>query len=65
MSFKYIAQKVGDSHYVLPKVGKMRVEAHVFFSEVLYEASEEPFWRQLHDAASYEGVTGVYGMPDA
>ena len=64
MSFKYIAQKVGDSHYVLPKVGKMRVEAHVFFSEVLYEASEEPFWRQLHDAASYEGVTGVYGMPD-
>jgi tRNA-splicing ligase RtcB len=42
----------------------MRVEAHVFFSETLYEASEEAFWSQLHDAASYEGVTGVYGMPD-
>jgi len=64
MSFKYIAQPVSPSHYVLPKVGTMRVEAHVFFSETLYEASEEAFWSQLHDAASYEGVTGVYGMPD-
>jgi tRNA-splicing ligase RtcB len=64
MSFKYIAQPVSSSHYVLPKVGTMKVEAHVFFSETLYEASEEAFWSQLHDAASYEGVTGVYGMPD-
>lgn len=64
MSFKYIAQQVSPDHYVLPKVGTMRVDAHVFFSEALYEASEESFWGQLHDAASYEGVTGVYGMPD-
>lgn len=64
MSFKYAAQKIGDSKYVLPKVGTMKVDATVFFSEVLYEASEENYWKQLHDAASYEGVTGVYGMPD-
>ena len=64
MSFKYTAQKVSDAHYVLPKIGTMKVEAHAFFSEDLYDASEETYWKQLHDAASYEGVTGVYGMPD-
>jgi tRNA-splicing ligase RtcB (3'-phosphate/5'-hydroxy nucleic acid ligase) len=64
VSFKYTAQKVSDAHYILPKVGTMRVEAHAFFSEDLYDASEETYWKQLHDAASYEGVTGVYGMPD-
>jgi len=64
MSFKYAAQKISDSKYILPKIGTMKVEATVFFSEMLYEASEESYWKQLHDAASYEGVTGVYGMPD-
>lgn len=64
MSFKYAAQKIGDSQYVLPKIGTMKTDAKVFFSEELYEASEENYWKQLHDAASYEGVTGVYGMPD-
>jgi tRNA-splicing ligase RtcB (3'-phosphate/5'-hydroxy nucleic acid ligase) len=64
MSFKYAVQKVGDSKYVLPKVGTMKVEATAFFSEELYEATEENYWKQLHDSASYEGVTGVYGLPD-
>jgi tRNA-splicing ligase RtcB len=64
VSFKYIAQKISDSQYVLPKVGTMKTDAKVFFSEELYEASEENYWKQLHDAASYEGVTGVYGLPD-
>lgn len=64
MSFKYQAQKVGDSHYVLPKCSKMRVEAHAFISEPLFEASEEQLWRQLAGGASYDGVTGAYLMPD-
>jgi tRNA-splicing ligase RtcB len=64
MSFKYAAEKIGESKYILPKIGTMKTDATVFFSEDLYAASEENYWKQLHDAASYEGVTGVYGMPD-
>ncbi len=43
----------------------MKVEAHAFFSESLFEASEESMWQQLAAAASYEGVIGAYLMPDA
>jgi len=64
MSFKYQAQKVGDAHYVLPRCGTMKVEAHAFISEPLFEASEEQLWRQLASGASYDGVTGAYLMPD-
>ncbi len=35
MSLKYAVQKVSDNHYVLPKVGSMKVEAHAFLSEAL------------------------------
>jgi tRNA-splicing ligase RtcB (3'-phosphate/5'-hydroxy nucleic acid ligase) len=65
MSFKYQATKVTDNHYVLPKCGNMKVEAHAFFSEELYAASEEEAWIQIADAASSEGVIGAYMMPDA
>lgn len=65
MSLKYHAQKVGPSHYVLPRSGGMRTEAHAFFSEALFEATEESMWQQLAAGASYEGVTGAYLMPDA
>jgi tRNA-splicing ligase RtcB len=65
MSLKYAVEKVSDQHYVLPRVGTMKVEAHAFFSESLYERSEEPMWSQLAAAASYEGVIGAYLMPDA
>lgn len=65
MSLKYIAEKVGDNHYVLPKVAQMQVEAHAFLSEHLYERSEESLWQQIQQAASYEGVIGAYLMPDA
>lgn len=65
MSLKYIVHKTGENHYVLPKVGSMKVEAHAFFSEHLYEATEESMWQQIAHAASYEGVTGAYMMPDA
>jgi tRNA-splicing ligase RtcB len=65
MSLKYHSQKIGDAHYVLPRTGAMRVDAHAFFSEALFEATDETMWRQLASAASYEGVVGAYLMPDA
>ncbi len=43
----------------------MKTDAHAFFSEALFEASEESMWQQLAVAASYEGVIGAYLMPDA
>ncbi|HLV21144.1 MAG TPA: RtcB family protein [Polyangiaceae bacterium] len=65
MSFKYRTERVGSHHYVLPRTGGMRVDAEAFFSEALFEASEESMWQQLAAAASYEGVVGAYLMPDA
>jgi tRNA-splicing ligase RtcB (3'-phosphate/5'-hydroxy nucleic acid ligase) len=65
MSFKYAAQRIGEGHYVLPKVGDMKVEAHAFLSDALYEASEENVWGQLANGASYEGVISACIMPDA
>ena len=64
MSLKYAAQKISDHHYVLPKVGGMKVEAHAFLSEALYQSSEEQVWQQIASGASYEGVVGAYLMPD-
>src|SRR5579872_5052049 len=64
MSLKHAVQKVSDNHYVLPKVGGMKVEAHAFLSEALYEGSEEKVWQQIASGASYEGVIGAYLMPD-
>src|SRR6476469_10001913 len=65
MSLKYFVERVSPCHYVLPRVGGMKVDAHAFFSEALYERSEESMWTQLAAAASYEGVIGAYLMPDA
>jgi len=64
MSLKYAAIKVAEGQYVLPKVSGMLVEANAFLSESLYQDSEEGLWDQLRVAASYEGVTGVYALPD-
>ena len=64
MSFKYHAQKVGEAHDVLPRCGTMKVDAHAFFSEDLYDASEENLWGQLARGASYDGIIGAYLMPD-
>ena len=64
MSLKYAAQRISDNHYVLPKVGSMKVEAHAFLSEALYQSSEEQVWQQIASGASYEGVIGAYLMPD-
>jgi len=65
MSLKYATHKLSCNHYVLPRVGSMKVDAHAFFSEALFEASEESMWQQLMAASSYEGVIGAYLMPDA
>lgn len=65
MSLKYFVEKAGQSHYVLPRTGSMRVDAHAFFSESLFDATEESMWQQLAAAASYPGVIGAYLMPDA
>lgn len=64
MSLKYATTKVSDNHYVLPKTGTMKVDAHAFLSEALFAASEENVWQQIMHGASYEGVTGAYLMPD-
>jgi tRNA-splicing ligase RtcB len=64
MSFKYAVEKVSDNHYVLPRVGSMKVEAHAFLSEALFQASEEKVWQQIASGASYEGVIGAYLLPD-
>jgi tRNA-splicing ligase RtcB len=64
MTFKYAVQKVSENHYVLPRVGGMKVEAHAFLSESLFLASEEKVWQQIAHGASYEGVIGAYLMPD-
>ena len=64
MSFKASVTKVGENHYVLPKTGEMKVEAHAFLSEALFSSSEEQAWRQIANGASFEGVTGAYLMPD-
>ena len=52
MSLKFFAQKIGENHYLLPRTGQMGVEAHAFFSESLFEATEESMWQQLASAAS-------------
>jgi tRNA-splicing ligase RtcB len=65
MSFKAHVVRHADNHYVLPKTHSMKVDAHAFFSEELYRLSEESMWRQIAQAASYEGVVGAYVMPDA
>lgn len=64
MSFKYIAEKVSEGHYVLPRVADMKVEAHAFLSDSLYEQSEEAMWDQLAKSASFEGVVAAHVMPD-
>lgn len=65
MSLKTTVTKISDNHYVLPKTGNMLIEGHAFFSESLFESSEDGMWDQLVQAASYKGVIGAYLMPDA
>lgn len=65
MAFMTVVQKVGDAHYVLPAVGKMRAEVHAFLSDELFAVTDEKIWQQAANAATtYPDVRAVYLMPD-
>jgi tRNA-splicing ligase RtcB len=64
MSYLQQVQKVSDAHYVLPKVGDMRVDVHAFLSEALFAQTDEALWRQAAVAGAYPGMIGLYLMPD-
>jgi len=64
MSFKYHAQQVGPSKYVLPVTGTMRCEVTAFLSEELYAATDEQTWQQAYNSASVAGASAMYLMPD-
>src|SRR5438132_12011594 len=62
MSFKAMAEKVGEGHYRLEAGVKVPVD--VFLDEDLYNRSEEEAWRQMATAASFPGVRRVAVTPD-
>lgn len=70
MSFKQTVEKVGDGHFVLPKLKTMNVHADLFLSEkLLYGEGTEPgldesVFLQIVNAASFPGVTRVAITPD-
>jgi len=64
VGFKDIVVQDGPNRFVLPKTKTMKVEAVAFLSPELFEQSDEGLWRQAFESASYEGVTGVFLMPD-
>src|SRR4249919_197384 len=71
MGWKTHLQKVSDGHYVLPRTKQMRVDAHLFLSELLLEGRglgdpglEEEVFNQIVNAASFPGVTRVAITPD-
>jgi len=64
MSQKYSVDWISPNRCVLPRRGNMRCDVDAFLSEALHEQSDEGVWQQAIDSASYEGVTGVYLMPD-
>jgi tRNA-splicing ligase RtcB len=64
MSFRQRVERVTDNHYVLPRVGPMRVEVHAFLSPALLAQTDEQLWQQAAHAAAYPGMMGFYLMPD-
>lgn len=64
MSFKLLAQKITENHWVLPKSGGMKCEVHAFLSQGLFDQTDENLWQQAADSASYDGAIGMYLMPD-
>ena len=63
MSFRERVERLTDTHYVLPRVGAMRVDVHAFLSPPLLAQTDEELWRQAAQAAAYPGVIGFYLMP--
>ena len=64
MSFSERIERLSDSHYVLPRVGEMRVDVHAFLSSALLAQTDEQLWQQAATAAAYPGIIGFYLMPD-
>jgi tRNA-splicing ligase RtcB len=64
MSFRERVERLTNGHYVLPRVGDMRVDVHAFLSPALLAQTDEALWRQAAHAAAYPGIIGFYLMPD-
>jgi tRNA-splicing ligase RtcB len=64
MSFRERVERVTDNHYVLPRLGAMRVDVHAYLSAPLLAQTDEALWRQAAEAAAYPGMIGLYLMPD-
>lgn len=64
MSYRNQVQSVSPNRYLLPPVGQMNCQVDAFLSQTLFEQTNEELWRQAAESASYEGVRGVYLMPD-
>lgn len=70
MSWTDTLEKAGPAHWVLPRTGTMRCEAHLFLSEELLfgeagqDAVEEDVLGQIRNACSFPGATRVVLTPD-
>ncbi len=64
MSFRERVERLTDNHYVLPRIGAMRVDVHAFLSPALLAQTDEALWQQAAQAAAYPGIVGFYLMPD-
>lgn len=64
MSYKYIVQPENPNRFRLPRVGDMRSSVLAFLTQDLFDATDENLWKQAAQAASYDGVSEVFLMPD-
>jgi tRNA-splicing ligase RtcB (3'-phosphate/5'-hydroxy nucleic acid ligase) len=70
MSWKNTLEKIGESHFVLPKRKEMRCDVHLFLSDKLLFGSEnepgveEEVFAQMVNAATFPGATRVVLTPD-
>lgn len=64
MSFRQQIERQTDNHYVLPRVGAMRVDVHAFLSPTLLAQTDDALWQQAAQAATYPGLIGLYLLPD-
>jgi tRNA-splicing ligase RtcB len=64
MSFKAQVVQDGENKFVLPKIKTMNADVVAFLSPELFALTKEDLWRQAFESSSYEGVKGVYLMPD-
>ena len=64
MSYKYLAEQVSPTRYLLPQMGEMRCSVLAFLTPELFESANEDVWKQAVGTASYPGVTHVFLMPD-